>query len=81
MLGEKVECAAVSPHLRILSYIQVQYFPLLLQLFFDFGDFNDRICQVVEMSVAENNDDMGLLTQQLASAPTFAWLEPKRCQP
>ena len=39
LLGEKIECAAISPHLHMLSYIQMQCHLLLLQLHSDLGDF------------------------------------------
>ena len=36
MFGEKVACAAVSPHPYLLPYVQVQCFPPLRQLLSDF---------------------------------------------
>ena len=41
MLGEKVVCAAVSPHLCMLSHIQVQCYPPLGLMHSNFGDFNN----------------------------------------
>ena len=38
MLGETVACAAVSPHLYILSYKQVQCYPPLRKLHSDFSN-------------------------------------------
>ena len=44
VLGEKVACAAVSLHLYILLYIQVQCYLPLLQLHFSFKRF--QLCHM-----------------------------------
>ena len=62
ILGEKLVCAAVSPHLYIC--IQAQCRLPLRQLHSDFGDFNNGVCRVVKIIVAQSNPDVGLLTQQ-----------------
>ena len=64
MLGEKIAYAIVSSHLKMLSDIQVQCYPPLRQLHSDFGDFNNEVCHVMKMTIAENNLDMVLLQQQ-----------------
>ena len=64
MLGEKAACAVVSLHLYILSYIPVQCYPpppahaTLNWGFF----FTNGVCR--EMTTAESNRDMEILTQQ-----------------
>ena len=50
MLGEKVVCAAVSPHLYILSYIQVQSCPPQRKLRTNFGDLNNGVCHVIGLT-------------------------------
>ena len=64
-VGEKVECATVSPHLYMLSHMpQVQCYPPFWQLHSDFGDFFDN---GVKLSCHEDtlcNPNMGLSTQQ-----------------
>ena len=48
MLGEKVECAVVSPHLYILSYMLVQCCTPLLQLHSDLRDVSNEVCRVMK---------------------------------
>lgn len=62
MLGEKIACAAISPHLHILLYVQVQCHPPLWQLHSVMGDFSNEVCYVKKITVAESNPDMGLVT-------------------
>ena len=61
LLGEKVACATVSPHLSLLSYIPVQCYPPLWQLHCDFRDFNNGVCHVLKITTADSSPDMGLL--------------------
>ena len=62
MLGETVACAAVSPHLYKLSCVKVQrcYNPPLQQLHSYFRDFDNGVCHLTKISIAENNLGMGL---------------------
>ena len=64
MLGEKVACATVFPHLDIRSYMHVQWYLLLWQLHFDFGDFSSGACHIMRITIAERNPDTGLLTEE-----------------
>ena len=48
----------------ILSYIHVQYHPPLRLLHSDFGDFNNGVCHLVEITIAESKPDMDSLIQQ-----------------
>ena len=50
MLGEKVAHAAIFLYLYILSYTQVQRYPLLWQLYTDIWDFNNGGFHVVKIS-------------------------------
>ena len=63
MLGEKVVCATVSPHLYIHTYIQGQCHLPLQPLCSDFGDFGNGVCHVMNLATAESDADMELLTQ------------------
>ena len=54
MLGKKVACAALSPHLCNLSDVQVPCNPPLRQLHFDFGDFNNGVCHFMKIATAES---------------------------
>ena len=65
MLGEKVACAAISPHLFILSYMEVQCYPPLWQLQSDFGDFSNGVFHVMKITKAESNPGIGLITNIL----------------
>ena len=60
MMGEKVAYAPVSPHMYILSYMQVRRYPPLRQLHSDFGDFRTGDCRVMKITMDENNPDMGI---------------------
>lgn len=67
MLGERVECATISPVLvRTSAVFPASPTAALLP------------CHVIKITVAVNNPDMGLLTQQTALAPTFR-LDTLRC--
>jgi len=66
MLGEKEAFAVVSLHLYILSYIPVQCYPPPRHMHSEFGVFRNGVCR--EMTTAESNRDMEILTQQ-----TFGW--------
>ena len=70
VLGDTVAHAATSPHLYMLPYIPVQCYPPLRQLHFDFRGFQSR-SYVTNITIAESNPDMELLTQHLALAATF----------
>ena len=70
MLGEKVVCAAISPHLCMLSHIQVQCCPLLWLLHSDFGDFLTLGILIMEISCSDDYYIIGELF----------WLETVRCQ-
>ena len=74
-LGRTVTHTSVSPLLYILTHIQVQCYLPLWWLHFDFLDFNNRVCHVMKITIAENNPDVGLFTQEFALAVTFM-LEP-----
>ena len=60
MLGETVVCAAISQHLHMLSQSGVAHHSGS----WDFWDFKNGVFHVVKITVAENNPDMELLTQQ-----------------
>ena len=53
MLGVTLKCAAVSPHLYILTYTQVKFYALLPQLHTAFGDFKNGVCHVMKTTTAE----------------------------
>ena len=61
MLGEKVGCTTVSPHLCMLSY-RVQCYLPLQQLHSIFRDFNDGVCYVMKIPRSECNPDKELKT-------------------
>ena len=61
MLDEKAARAAIYPHLYTLSYIQMQGHLSVGQLYSDFRDFNNGVCQVMKITIAESNPGMGLL--------------------
>ena len=63
IMSERIACAAVSPHLYILSYLQAQCYPPLRQLHPYVGDFNAGVCHVIKIILADCNPNMGLLTQ------------------
>ena len=63
MFGETIACAAVSPHVYLLSYIQAQCYPPLRQLHSDSGDFNKGVSHVSKITMADSNLHMGLLQQ------------------
>ena len=48
-----------------MNNIQVQCYPPLRHLYFDFGDFNFLACRVMDITVAESDPDMGFYTQQI----------------
>ena len=77
-LGEKVVCAAVSPLLYTLPYMQVQWYLPLQQPHFNFPDFNNGDFYVMKITIAESNPDDNKHFV-LALALTF-WLEPIRCR-
>ena len=52
MLGEKVVCATISPHLSILSYIQAQSYLPLWQWHSDFEGFSNGVCHALKITVA-----------------------------
>ena len=58
VLGEKVLCTALSPHLYILSYVHVHFYPPLWQLHSDFRNFSHEAYYVMKM--ADSNPYMGL---------------------
>ena len=55
MMGETVECAAISPHLYIQSCMQAQCYQPLHQLHSDFGNFNNGVCRVMKLTIAKVN--------------------------
>ena len=79
VLGEKVACAAVSPHLHILLHIQVQCFPPYLQLRYGFGNFNNGVMSWRLLWLNGTQIWNSAHLKHFASAPTF-WLETTRCQ-
>ena len=68
ILGEKVACATVSPHLYILSYIHVPRYPPFRQLHSDFGISVMDFVMSLNDYIAESNPYMEFLTQ-----PTFCF--------
>ena len=66
MMAENVACGTrkpFPPHLYIVT--QMQCDPLPWQLHSDFGDFNNGVCHVTNIIIAEsNNSDMEFLPQQ-----------------
>ena len=63
ILGEKVACASVSPHLYILLYTQVQcwrHSAAALPL----RDFSNGLCHVMKITIAESNPYIEFLTGQ-----------------
>ena len=56
-MGEKVAYATVSSYLYIPSCIQVPCSLPFWQLYSDFGNFNNGVCYVVKITIAENNPD------------------------
>ena len=55
MLVEIITCTTISPHLYIPSDIKVHRYPPLRQLQSDFRDFNNGVCHVMKITVAESN--------------------------
>lgn len=53
-------------YIYIYNYIDtlVQHYLPLLQLHFNFRDFNDGICHVMKISTPKSNPDTGLFTQR-----------------
>ena len=63
LLGEKVACVAVSPHWTILSFMQVECYPSLWQLYSDHEDFSNGVLHVIVITtIAESNPVMAILT-------------------
>ena len=50
MMGEKVACAAASPHLHVQSYTLVRRYQPRRQLHSDFGDFSNGVCYVMKIA-------------------------------
>ena len=63
MMGERVACAAVSPHLYVQSYTLVRRYQTRRQLHSDFGDFSNGVRYVMKIAKTKSNPDMELLTQ------------------
>ena len=49
-----------------MSYRQVQCYPPFSQVHSDFGDFNNGLCHVMKITIAESNLAFGLRTQYLS---------------
>ena len=45
--------------------VRVPCYPPFRQLHFDFGDFNNEVCHVIKVTVAESNPDTGLFNTQV----------------
>ena len=67
MPDEKVACTTVSPHLVLLSYMQVQFYLPLQQLHSDSEHFNKRVCYVIKTTTVERIPDMKLNTANIWS--------------
>ena len=57
MLGERVACATVSPHLCILSH-RFRCYRSVWQLLSDLGYFGDGVCHVMKIIMVESNPDI-----------------------
>ena len=59
LLGEKVACAAISPHMRILVIPASTYQSDSCIL--TSGGISNEVCHSMRITVAESNPDVGLL--------------------
>ena len=62
---KKATYAAAVLQLRVISFVQVQFYSPCWQLLPDLGDFSNGICQVVKMSITEKSPDLGIDTTNI----------------
>ena len=65
LLEENIASAAVSQHLYVLSYIQVQCYLRFWQLHSDFRNSRNGLCYVLKITIAKSDPDMELLGNML----------------
>ena len=60
MLGERVACVTVFPHLYKLPYTQVQYNPKFWHLHSVFGDYSHAACRVMKIIMTDCSHGIGI---------------------